>query len=191
MSDLNSKVILAKGIKMDRNYNNVLSYSESDMLNLVTDESHIVASYYKFSFIKPQRSMLVNFTYAQCEQSNYIAFQNPDYDNKWFFAWIDEVIYRGDNANEITFTIDAWSTWFSKWTAKTCYIEREHVNNDTIGANTVPENLDIGEVTCDVEVIEDSYTKEYGFYIAVDSTYVIADDSHAALAPAKPRRQSR
>lgn len=189
MAVLNSKVILAKGIKMDRSYNNVLSYSESDLLELLLSENHLVASYNKFSFIRQQRSMLVNFTFSQCEQSNYIAFQNPDYDNKWFFAWIDEVIYRGDKSTEITFTIDAWSTWFGKWTKKTCYIERQHVLNDTIGANTVPENLDVGEVTCDVEVIETSYRKDYGFYVAVECDYIIKDESKSTTGT--PRRQPR
>ena len=193
MSELNSKVIIAKGIKMDRSYNNVLSYSESDLLTLMQSESHYVASYYKFSFIQQQKSMVVNFTYSQCEQANYLAFQNPAYDNKWFFAWIDEVIYRGDSATEITFTIDAWSTWYGSWTKKTCYIERQHVLNDTIGANTVPENLDIGNVVCDVEVTETSYQKNQplgliSYYVAVDSEYVIKGESEPAIPPANPRR---
>lgn len=177
MAVLNSKVILAKGIKMDREYNNVLSYSNNDLLELMTSQTHLVASYIKFSFIKPQRSMLVPFTYSQCEQSNYLAFQNPDYDNKWFFAWIDEVIYRGDKSTEITFTIDAWSTWFGSWTKKTCYISRQHTMNDTIGANTVPENLDIGDVIQEAQTVDDSYTNEYGYYIGMYTDYLITDGS--------------
>lgn len=178
MAVLNSKVILAKGIKMDREYNNVLSYSNNDLLELMTSQTHLVASYIKFSFIKPQKSMLVPFTYSQCEQSNYLAFQNPDYDNKWFFAWIDEVIYRGDNATEITFTIDAWSTWFGSWTKKTCYIERQHVLNDAIGANTVPENLDVGDVIEESYDEDGTYSNNISFYIALETDYLINDGSY-------------
>lgn len=180
MAVLNSKVILAKGIKMDRSYNNVLSYSESDLLELLLSENHLVASYNKFSFIRQQRSMLVNFTFSQCEQSNYIAFQNPDYDNKWFFAWIDEVIYRGDKSTEITFTIDAWSTWFGKWTKKTCYIERQHVLNDTIGANTVPENLYVNDVIEESSQMDNSYDTSNYFWVAVQSSYTIKGGSTGA-----------
>ena len=191
MGVLNSKIILAKGINMDRNYNNVLSYGESDMLTLVQSEGHYIASNLHYSFIKQQKSILSDFTYSQCEQANYIAFQNPDYDNKWFFAWIDEVIYKGDKNTEITFTIDAWSTWYGSWTKKTCFIERQHVLNDTIGANTVPENLDIGDVTCEVEVTETSYQKTFGFYIAVDTEYIIKGSSSPAIPPLQPRRFTR
>lgn len=178
MAVLNSKVILAKGIKMDREYNNVLSYSNNDLLELMTSQTHLVASYIKFSFIKPQKSMLVPFTYSQCEQSNYLAFQNPDYDNKWFFAWIDEVIYRGDKSTEITFTIDAWSTWFGSWTKKTCYIERQHVLNDAIGANTVPENLYINDIIEESSEMDNSYNTNNYFWVAIQCAYMPADDSH-------------
>lgn len=181
MGILNSKVIIAKGIKMDRTYNNVLSYSENDLLNLLQDENHYVAGYYNYSFIKTQRSMLVNFTYAECEQSNYLAFQNPAYDNKWFFAWIDEVIYRGDKNTEITFTIDAWSTWFGKWTKKTCYIERQHTLNDAIGANTLPENLDVGEVMEESYDEDGAYSNSLKFWIAIETDYIINNDTHGIL----------
>lgn len=140
---MNSKIIIAQNIKMDRQYNNVLDYGETAMLNLVT--SNAIAQANNYSFIRPTNSILVGFTYAQCLQANYIAFQNTDYSNKWFFAWIDEVIYRSDRSCEITYTVDSWSTWFDKWTTKQAWVIREHVNDDTIGINTVPENIETGD----------------------------------------------
>ena len=35
---MNSKIILAKNIKLDKDYNNVLSYSENDILSLLRIE---------------------------------------------------------------------------------------------------------------------------------------------------------
>ena len=140
---LNSKIILAKNIKMDRDYNNVLSYTESQMLELINQ--NIVTSANDYSFIRERNSILVNFTYNQCLSANYIAFQNKDYSNKWFFAWIDEVNYKSNSATEIKFTVDSWSTWFDYWSPKSCYVIREHVNDDTIGLHTVPENLETGD----------------------------------------------
>lgn len=140
---LNSKIILAKNIKMDREYNNVLSYSELQMLELVNQ--NMVASANDYSFIRERNSILVNFTYNQCLSGNYIAFQNKDYSNKWFFAWIDEVNYKNDKTTEIKFKIDSWSTWFDYWDPKSCYVIREHVSDDTIGKHTIPENLELGD----------------------------------------------
>ena len=141
---MNSKIILVKNIKLDRNYINVLSYTENEMLTLCQENQ--IASRENYSFIRPTNSIYTDFTYSQCLQANYIAFQNPDYSNKWFFAWIDEVIYKGDKNCEITYTIDAWSTWFDYWSTKSCFVVREHVNDDTIGNHTVNENLNVGEV---------------------------------------------
>ena len=91
---MNSKILLVKNIHIDRQYTNVLSYSEAQMLELC--QANLVAQADNYSFLRPTGSIMAGFTYAQCLQANYIAFQNPDYSNKWFFAWIDDVIYKGD-----------------------------------------------------------------------------------------------
>lgn len=87
-----------------------------------------------------------------------MAFQNPDYDNKWFFCFIDKVLFKSKNCQEIIYTIDIWSTWFKKLTIKPCFVELEHVNDDTVGKHTVDENLNVGEVEC-IEESEDTYLK--------------------------------
>lgn len=174
---MNSKILLVKNIHIDRQYTNVLSYSEEQMLELCRSQGHLVAQADNYSFLRPTGSIMAGFTYAQCLQANYIAFQNPDYSNKWFFAWIDDVIYKGDKNTEITFTVDAWSTWFDKWQKKTCFINRQHTNNDTIGLHTVPENLDVGEVVQESITEDLAYGNDFGYWIAVASNWKIKDGS--------------
>ena len=169
---MNSKILLVKNIHIDRQYTNVLSYSEAQMLELC--QANLVAQADNYSFLRPTGSIMAGFTYAQCLQANYIAFQNPDYSNKWFFAWIDDVIYKGDRNTEITFTVDAWSTWFDKWQKKTCFINRQHVNDDSIGLHTIPENLDVGEIieeSYESFPIIDSEEDRNQFYYAIEGTY--------------------
>lgn len=172
---MNSQIILAKNINMDKQYTNVLSYSESQMLTLCRENQ--VASANNYSFLRATGTILVEFSYAQCLQANYIAFQNPDYSNKWFFAFIDDVIYKGDKNCELKFTVDAWSTWFDKWQKKTCFINRQHVNDDTIGLHTVPENLDVGEVVQESITEDLAYGNNFGYWIAVASNWKIKDGS--------------
>ena len=171
---LNSEIILVSGMKIDKQYTNVLSYSESQMLALCRQKQ--VASGNKYSFLRPTNSLYVDFTYSQCLQANYIAFQNTDYSNKWFFAWIDEVIYKGEKNCEIRYTVDAWSTWFDYWAKKPCYILREHVNNDSIGANTIPENLSVEEVVQEYEQ-EDIALSQY-FFVGVLTSHNPATNSN-------------
>ena len=168
---MNSRIILAKNIHIDKQYTNVLDYSEEQMFNLCL--ANKVAEANDYSFIRTNKSINVAFSYNQCLQANYIAFQNKDYSNKWFFAWIDDVIYKGNNNTEITYTIDSWSTWFDYWQKKVCFINRQHVNDDTIGINTIPENLDVGEVVQESfdEMTFQVESDEPNFYFAINSTY--------------------
>ena len=168
MSTLNSEIILCKGIRLDKEYVNVLSYTENQMLTLCRSSAHKVASANDYSFIRTTGNIFTNFTYSQCLQANYIAFQNKDYSNKWFFAFIDEVIWKGEANTEIRYTVDSWATWFDEWNVKKCYIERQHVLNDTIGSNIVEENLAINGVICESV---DNYNDFSNYYIAVASTF--------------------
>ena len=173
MSTLNSEIILVKNIRLDKDYINVLSYSESQMLDLCRQNA--VATAYDYSFIRQNNnSIYTNFSYEQCLQANYIAFQNKDYSNKWFFAFIDEVIYTGEQNTEIKYTIDAWSTWFDYWQKQPCFISRQHVNNDTIGQHTVPENLDVGEMVLGNWNIYNGLAEQY--YFCLMSTYDITSN---------------
>lgn len=188
---MNSKIILVKNIHIDRQYTNVLSYTEAQMLELCRSQGHLVAQADNYSFLRNTGTIMAGFTYAQCLQANYIAFQNPDYSNKWFFAWIDDVIYKGDKNTEITFTVDAWSTWFDKWNKKVCFINRQHVNDDTIGLYTIPENLDVGEVIEEQESEDESYGNEYGYYVGVLSNWEIKDGSNGEeILPINKGRQN-
>lgn len=163
----NSKIILCHNINLDRDYVNVLDYTETQMLELCNTNK--IAESNSFSFIRQSRDRIAtSFDYSVVLQANYIAFQNPDYSNKWFFAFVDDVVYRGDKNTEIVFTVDSWSTWFDYWTAKTCFVAREHVNDDTIGANTIQENLDVGEIVSDNKV---EYQMGNQVVIAVLSNY--------------------
>ncbi|MBO7695214.1 MAG: hypothetical protein J6T10_21540 [Methanobrevibacter sp.] len=150
----NSIIILCKNIKLDRDHKNVLSYSESAMVELCYQNEITHAS--NFSFIKEGKNEIeVPFTYAQCLQSNYIAFQNPSYSNKWFFAFVDSVEYRNDGACRLKFTVDNFATWYDYWDASHCFVIREHVSDDTVGLHTYPEGLEYGDyvinTTGDVE----------------------------------------
>lgn len=150
---LNSRVIIAKNIKMDKDYKNVLNYSNDNMVELLLSTDHFVAQNSTYQFLNVvDRKIRVSFNYNDVLSANYIAFQNPYYANKWFFAWIDSVEFKSDNCSEITYTVDAWSTWYGYWEQKPCYIIREHVNDDTVGNHTVPEGLELGDYVLNARV---------------------------------------
>ena len=150
----NSNIIICKNIKLDKSYKDVLNYTEGQMLALC--RANAVATDSSYSFIRSEKGVIkTSFSYNDALKCNYMAFQNPDYSNKWFFAFIDDVEYANDGTAKIYYTIDEYSTWFDYWNPEPCFVEREHVTNDAIGLHTLPEGLECGEyvinVTGDVE----------------------------------------
>lgn len=75
---------------------------------------------------------------------NYVMYQNEAYTNKWFYAFISKMEYVNDNMTYITIKCDVYQTWQFDMVWKRSFIEREHVNIDTVGMHTVPENLETG-----------------------------------------------
>lgn len=56
MAELITRVIISKGIKLDREYKNVLDFTENQMLSLMLSNNHLVAQTTKASFVNPTRS---------------------------------------------------------------------------------------------------------------------------------------
>ena len=79
---------------------------------------------------------------------NYVMYQNENYTNKWFYAYIVNMRWLNDKTTEITIRTDVFQTFQFDLTYKACFVEREHVNNDTVGLHTIPEGLETGEYVC-------------------------------------------
>ena len=154
MATRNSKVILAKNIRLDRDYQNTTDYSESSLLAALQSQTHFVASKTECSFIREENAIYLEVHYGTALTANYLAFQNPDYSNKWFFAFIDSVEYIGEKNTKINITIDHLSTWFEYWTPKACFVTREHANTDVAGDNLIPESFEMGEYVVNGSVTE-------------------------------------
>lgn len=95
---------------------------------------------------------------------NYVMYKNTNYSNKWFYAFITDMKYINDSMTEITIKTDVWQTWQFDIEYKNCFVEREHVNDDTVGKHTVPEGLETGE------------------YITESSTASNFDKAHVVIA---------
>ena len=107
---------------------------------------------------------------------NYVMYKNTHYDNKWFYAYVTKMEYENDNCTRIYIKTDVFQTWQFDLTYMRSFVEREHVNNDTIGLHTVPENVETGEYIVN-DHLSDSYnnttTLIYGANVDInfDFTY--------------------
>ena len=132
---------------MDRNYENVLSYNEEEMVNLCRNNAIYQASEYNF-IEKANNKIVISHPYSSSMYANYVAFKNPSFGNKWIFAWVIDTKLINVGSTEITFEIDVWSTWYNRFRLGQAFIEREHVSDDTVGKHTLPEDLELGDYVC-------------------------------------------
>lgn len=77
-------------------------------------------------------------------QYNYIMWQNPAYSDKWFYGFIRKVTYVSNGFTDVEFEVDPIQTFMFEYSVRPSFVEREHTANDTVGENTVPENLELG-----------------------------------------------
>ena len=76
---------------------------------------------------------------------NYCMYRNTGFSNKWFYAFVEDIKFINPNMTEIKLKTDCYQTWAFDITYNKMFVEREHVNDDTVGKHTVPENLDTGD----------------------------------------------
>lgn len=105
---------------------------------------------------------------------NYVMYRNDAYSNKWFYAFIDNMAYMNDNMTAISISTDVWQTWQFDLNYKRCFVEREHVNDDTVGKHRIPEDLETGEYFYNGTSLDIAKTDFSTGYICLGVTELIA-----------------
>lgn len=99
--------------------------------------------------------------YDDLSSCNYVMYRNSAYSTKWYYAFITEKTYINDERTDIHIETDVMQTYMFNYTVKPSFVEREHVNDDTVGLHTFPENLEVGEYICEykdtVTELQDAY----------------------------------
>lgn len=104
--------------------------------------------YDDFTYIRKDGVLRIPDLVDNLYSYNYVMYRNDSYSNKWFYAYITSMEYVNDNVTDVSIATDTWQTWQFDLTYKRTFVEREHVNDDTFGLHTIPENLECGPVSC-------------------------------------------
>lgn len=70
---------------------------------------------------------------------NYCMYQNSNFGNKWFYAFITKIEYINANCTHLHIKTDVFQTWMFDYTFQPCMVLREHVEDDTPFLHTVPD----------------------------------------------------
>lgn len=120
-----------------------------------------------FTYQRQDGTIRFSGNYDELISYNYCMYRNTAFSDKWFYAFITAMEWKSPNSTDIAIKTDCWQTYQFDLTFKPVLIDREHTNDDTIGANTIPENLELGEI------ITNGGIENFGW--ASDNYVVIAD----------------
>lgn len=143
----NGILILAEGIPWDNEYQNLVTFEDSGTsttLGYVRAHSVYEDNTYTFIRDEPGTPIRVRAPYSQLANVNYAAYQNNGFSNQIFYAFVREVRYLNAEVTAVYLELDFWQTWAPQLTIGECFVEREHVTDDSIGANTLDEGLEYG-----------------------------------------------
>lgn len=118
-----------------------------------------------FSYQRKDGFIRIPAHFDEIIKYNYVMYQNSAYSNKWFYAFITDIKYVNDERTDIYIETDVIQTYMFDCQFKNCFIEREHVNDDTVGLHTLPEQLETGEYICN-KVIHNRSTENTVFIVA-------------------------
>ena len=98
-----------------------------------------------YTYQRENNAVVVPYNAETLYGYNYAMFQNSNYGNRWFYSFITKIEYVNPNSSRLYLETDIMQTWFPDCNVRTCYVEREHVNDDSFGKHIKDEGFDMGE----------------------------------------------
>lgn len=163
----NSRIEFFSDIGLSQDYNDTLYFpsmqaKDDYFTNSVYGLAHVDKCYYareNRGFVRVELPM-TTMIHAQ-----YMRFKNTSYENKWWYAFVTDVIYVNDNTTEVRFELDVMMTWMGEFTLSPCFVERQHSVTDNIGDNIVDETFNTGEYVNNSATRTDLFGYNQGYFI--------------------------
>lgn len=129
------------------NYTDILNFSNvQNQQNFFN--SRIKKTFSNYVYLKKDSAIKVEGNIDDYISYNYLFYKNPT-TNKYYYCFITNMEYISENTTQIYFKTDVFQTWSFDIIYNKCFLERCHVSDDSVGANTVPEGLETGEYVAD------------------------------------------
>ena len=155
---------------LENDYKNQLTFSNATA-QLTYFNSKIDKTLNNYTYIKHDNVIKVGFPIDEIINCNYLFYRNEGFTTKYYYCFITNMEYVNENCTAITFETDVWQTYQFNLTFNPCFVEREHVNNDTVGLHTIPEDLELGDYVVDDIIKQLGLGNNDGYYI-LSSTFI-------------------
>lgn len=114
------------------------------------------------------------YVYDDLVDCNYIVYQNANFGQKWFYAFISSMTYINMECTEVEIEIDEWETWQFDLKIKGAYVQRHHVTDDVFGRYLQPESFDTSQVKYILKARTDFGLPYIGIWYVPEGQYLPA-----------------
>ena len=163
-------------VPLDNTYRNTIDFASagtSKLQRLSAQQTYFMGMtkymFTDFSYQRMERRIRVPVNIEQLYNCNYVMYQNKNFTNKWFYAFITDLEYANPEMTWVTIETDVFQTWLTEMEWKQSFILREHVEDDTPGNHLIPEDLDFGEYVIDTSY-NDIKLEDFLIIVATTST---------------------
>jgi hypothetical protein len=165
-----STIKLLQNIDITNDYINTFSWGNlAAQTNFFLTKVKTGCSFESNTYVRKERAVRVPVNVETLYNISYMMFQNTNFGTKWFYAFITDMRYINETTSEIDYEIDVLQTWYFEQEIKDCYVDREHVASDTIGAYRQDEGLATGNyVTVDKQSFVELKSLAYVIGTTVD-----------------------
>lgn len=130
-----SGIIRIGRVPFDNSYKHTMTFgSESAQASYFSSVCTQSLSGSDYTYVRMNRAIRVGFNAERLYTYNYVMYKNANYGNKWFYAFIVGCNYINENCTELVLELDVMQTWYFELNLKQGMVEREHVQNDAVGA---------------------------------------------------------
>lgn len=100
-----------------------------------------IKTFEEYNYVKKNNTIVVDGKVDLLYNCNYIMYQNNNFSNKWFYAFINRTEWASNNSTRLYVSTDVIQTWFFDITYYQSYVDRCHSDTDVAGDNIVPEDF--------------------------------------------------
>ena len=143
MSTPQSQIYICSGVRLDNRQQHTIHFRTlAEQREFFAGK--VVKTFSAYSYHRRKWKLKVEASMAQAQQWNYLYIVQPGSpDYQYYF--INAVNYLSDSTVELDLELDVMQTYMvNGYSLLPSFIERAHVSDDTPGANTVPEGLELG-----------------------------------------------
>ena len=124
-------------VPFDSSYKHTIWFSSAqDQHDQMMQHMSIALSDVNYTHIREGAPIRVPHNTETLTGCNYLMYNNG---GKWYYNFITGIEYINENTSALHLQRDVVQTWMFNWSRKPCFVEREHVADDTRFAHTVPE----------------------------------------------------